>query len=1320
MQMISKKIKLIILVWLGMLMSVVTLYAGETTTSNGSRIQYEISSIEISSNNMIVKGWMYKVNEHHDGNQTYTLRFKSGGTYLSQTYKDDNTYNINHTDMQYATGEDVKYQYPGVGFKFTVPISDLSNSGYANINMELSMKKGNTTYTVTCIYIDSVSTINNDQYTISFGSSAKSNSLTVTTTMSFARTGPGSNYNYFETPNKNPSYFQVGDVYNSEYVSGKEFGTEGVGGFNSSWFRVRIANGFSWIGYKNRVRPPHYANLGISNNYVYLCSGFARFSSNAFTINITAKKYKLDINGNLDGKNSGSTSGMGTFDVYVNNKRVANDVTDFYQDIKYGSNVVIKGIKANTGKHYVKCDSTTSFTLTAATSRRLYYETNKLTINYYSNSATSGTVSSTAISGLGEGKQVKIKSAEFKYANAYSSGLGNYTNSSSTYFYLARTGYTGTGYWATSNGSYKVHQDTSFNSGQDLAKALGVDISKSNKTVNVYAQWTPNRHILDINTFVDGVESFNSSDITTFDIYRDGVKISTGVSDAYWYVYYDTVYEVKNIVAKQGYVYSGSGKDITKKTIKGDTDIELNFTIQKYTIQFNGNGATGGSTPSMSMSYNVSKNLSSNGYYRTGYKFSGWNTKADGSGDRYSNLQSVKNLTLTHNAVITLYAQWTPNTYYITYNGNGANSGYVSKSTMTYDILGYINYNSFSRDGYTFVGWNTREDGNGIDYRPGQVVKNLTSVSGGVINLYAQWKENYVIVAYHSGYADKGVYSSLSGDKDVVVRTEKYYANSIYYGGLIDYSYQGAVGYLGRTGYKTNGQYEIRYRHSANISESQSFTGQELGLMVGLNPSIDGSVIEAYPIWEEISYTIKFNGNGSTSGNMKPIGMKYTSVINLPYNSYSKTGYTFKNWNTKANGSGTSYSNGQSVSKLTTIDGDILNLYAQWNPNRYSIVFHSNDGTGQEVTMEMTYDVSKNLIDTFRNAGYNFIEWNTKADGSGTGYAENESVKNLTSINNGVVHLYAQWESAISMDPIEPNAAYRENTYVVSGFWINNESDRWDILPSDNLDVYIKILDSDGSSLVEQLKANIVIPKEDKNMVYIKWLVPTGLNGRNIRIIVTNTDPRGNEVLVDKYYSTCAYNYENTPNTKFEYSKPSGFVTPSVPANVMQKASWWEYKYSNGKFVKKEYKIELQSGYNVRIAPVDASSAYKDNGVWVMKSGYGFTLLDGPAYSLGINTSEVPSESYTSPQYFYLTYPEYNYKVGSNTITTLINNGRELPDLDGLGSVHFTPIWYPDGYYIVQKVCSDCWTPMGMLTSKVRSSSTIKIEGSMYDDWYIS
>lgn len=82
----------------------------------------------------------------------------------------------------------------------------------------------------------------------------------------------------------------------------------------------------------------------------------------------------------------------------------------------------------------------------------------------------------------------------------------------------------------------------------------------------------------------------------------------------------------------------------------------------KYTVEYNGNSMTGGSTASSSYTYGVAKALTLNGFTKTGYSFAGWATSATGD-VVYTDGQSVTNLSSTNGATVTLYAKWTPNTY---------------------------------------------------------------------------------------------------------------------------------------------------------------------------------------------------------------------------------------------------------------------------------------------------------------------------------------------------------------------------------------------------------------------------------------------------------------------------------------------------------------------------------------------------------------------------------------------------------------------------------------------------------------------------------
>ena len=78
------------------------------------------------------------------------------------------------------------------------------------------------------------------------------------------------------------------------------------------------------------------------------------------------------------------------------------------------------------------------------------------------------------------------------------------------------------------------------------------------------------------------------------------------------------------------------------------------------TINFNGNGSTGGSTASQQIAAGNSASLNANGFTRSGYVFTGWNTAANGSGTSYADGADYTVTPATGDATVTLYAQWAP------------------------------------------------------------------------------------------------------------------------------------------------------------------------------------------------------------------------------------------------------------------------------------------------------------------------------------------------------------------------------------------------------------------------------------------------------------------------------------------------------------------------------------------------------------------------------------------------------------------------------------------------------------------------------------
>ena len=148
-------------------------------------------------------------------------------------------------------------------------------------------------------------------------------------------------------------------------------------------------------------------------------------------------------------------------------------------------------------------------------------------------------------------------------------------------------------------------------------------------------------------------------------------------------------------------------------------------------------------------------------------------------------------------------------------------------------------------------------------------------------------------------------------------------------------------------------------------------------------------------------YTIVFDGNGATSGSMKPMKVICGKEFKMPKCEFSKSGANKTNiWSTKRDGSG------GVLSKYTK-------LFPMFITNTYTITYHANatDAVGTTASSHHTYDKSASLTaNGFTRSGYMFLGWNTTADGSGTTYTDMQEVKNLTDQNNVNIDLYAMWQ----------------------------------------------------------------------------------------------------------------------------------------------------------------------------------------------------------------------------------------------------------------------------------------------------------------------
>lgn len=338
-------------------------------------------------------------------------------------------------------------------------------------------------------------------------------------------------------------------------------------------------------------------------------------------------------------------------------------------------------------------------------------------------------------------------------------------------------------------------------------------------------------------------------------------------------------------------------------------------------------------------------------------------------------------------------------------------------------------------------------------------------------------------------------------------------------------------------------------------------------------------------------------------------------------------------------------------------------------------------------------------------------------------YLEGAGIYNTSWESNGFNNtcvLPCKSKHPLTLSPITPNASYREGTDVITSYWLKNSySDSY--TPSSNISIRFRVYNASGTLIKTATKTQAIVPGNDKNLVYFKWTVPTGLNYRNVTIKADILDSGTYYNLISKTYSTIPYRKYTTPDTQYEEKAPTGFTIPSEPLETSEFATWWEYGYAGNRFVKRTYGIGINNNGANAIIPKSGASSEIKNGKWEMKSGYGFAVQSAIG-TVRVNAYLTPAISmYTGIQYAYITFPEYGYVYSSGKCRTLEKSGGNwvLPQNGSYGRYHFTPLWYPDGNYTAWIMQSDMWTPSGMISSG-RSTNTIVIKDSAYDDWYAS
>lgn len=465
---------------------------------------------------------------------------------------------------------------------------------------------------------------------------------------------------------------------------------------------------------------------------------------------------------------------------------------------------------------------------------------------------------------------------------------------------------------------------------------------------------------------------------------------------------------------------------------------------ERFKVRYEANGATGGSVPASSMtyggnSYNELLTVAGNTYglTRDGYDFSGWNTSPDGSGTAYSAGDSI-GMVAAPQYVTHLYAMWTPKPKYtvtytcdeaqasisktsdevtqgealvlpqitanrgwrllgwcsddgmiekmpgdtiivngninlkavlvparklaLKYDANGAESGVVPADSEIYyagdQIVLKNNEGNLTKDNFGFKGWNTSADGTGTSYAVGSTLPIADNTT-----LYAEWAPLYSVTYacdVEKGTSSKQMDTVMAGDSvtipEVTAKRGWRFIGWCSADGLVEKS-PGSV-----------------YNVTQNIELKAVFV-------------------------PAVKIALSYNANGADSG-LAPVDSNAyyageTATIKSNEGNLTKANYVFKNWNTSADGSGTSYTAGSQIS----LSAD-MTVYAQWT-SLYTVSYNcaSEQGTLTKSSDTVAAGESVVLPKVTDKRGWHFVCWQTEdglvdyASGSSYQVTKNTTLK---------------------------------------------------------------------------------------------------------------------------------------------------------------------------------------------------------------------------------------------------------------------------------------------------------------------------------------
>ncbi len=364
-------------------------------------------------------------------------------------------------------------------------------------------------------------------------------------------------------------------------------------------------------------------------------------------------------------------------------------------------------------------------------------------------------------------------------------------------------------------------------------------------------------------------------------------------------------------VTREGYTFGGWTPEVPATVPATDTTYTAQWTVNSYAVTFDAAGGEGGWSSNLTYGATIAAPTVT----REGHTFAGWSPAV-------AETVPASNVTFT--------AQWTVNTYAVTFDAAGGDGGW--SSNLTYGVA--LAAPTVAREGHTFAGWQPALLGN---------------VPASNVTFTAQWTVNTYTITFDANGGTGG------------------WSDNLAYGAALTAPVVTRVGY--------------------------TFAGWQPALL----GNVPASNVTFTAQWTVNSYDVSLNLCGGEGDSIANVAYgTLVGALPLP----TRQGYAFDGWWTAAEG-------GERVADDTAITG-ATSLFAHWLANAYTVVFHSGyDDTTATQAFEVDA-VQALMSNAFVRAGYAFDGWATNATGAAI-FADGAVVSNLAVVSGATVDLYATW-----------------------------------------------------------------------------------------------------------------------------------------------------------------------------------------------------------------------------------------------------------------------------------------------------------------------